>query len=141
MVLVSQVNLNRRRQKGTQRQSKEKNRVVDISFKIVEKQIFVEEADWTSSTGVANLFIDFLDYFASKHTYKPHYACSVKDGGIRVLPATDNKLLVVLDPFEEDRNCTQMVNQSGLQIVRDEFQQAVKLLRSGLFEKVFRINR
>lgn len=112
-------------------------RVVDVSFKSVERTVFEEGADWTSSTGVANLFIDFLDYFANKHTYKPHYACSVKDGGISVVPAMDKMLLVVLDPFEEERNCTRMVDRSGLNRVRFEFQQAIKLLQSGAVKKAF----
>ena len=116
-----------------------KYRSVDVSFQYAPKVNFQShEIDWLSSDGVANLFLEFLDFFANKHSYNPQNAVSIKDGGIKILPAIDDKLLVVLDPFENDRNCTKMVDDVGLKVIRKELKAATKHLKMGKIEFVFK---
>lgn len=113
---------------------REGHRIVDVSFQKVEPVQFdpisVQEA-WKGENGIASLFVQFLDYFALKHSYKCTNIVSVKDGGfINTAEAIDDRLLVVLDPFEEDRNCTRMVDMRSLKLIRSEFLYARSLLMS-----------
>ena len=90
-----------------------KSEMVNIAFEKVEEKIFdFDSIDFESDDGVAQLFFDFLYYVGYTHTLDNVF--SIKDGGIvkATLKKYANKM-VVLDPFEKDRNCAGSLRNKG----------------------------
>ncbi|KAJ3359171.1 hypothetical protein HDU91_004988, partial [Kappamyces sp. JEL0680] len=94
-------------------------RSIDVTFASVASPVRVlDSSDWQPGPeGIPQLFFDFLDHLQK---YNPATAISVKDGGIIPIADPNKQELVVLDPFEEDRNCCRMVNFSGFKKVKIE---------------------
>lgn len=119
----------KRRGKGTS-----SLRVVDVGFEKVEDRVF-EDIDFLSSDGVGSLFCDFLEYVVFKHNLDLCF--SVRDGGIVKGITSRKKVLQVLDPFEDDRNCTRMVSGDGLNRVMKGFRQGIACFRNGDIKGLF----
>jgi DNA polymerase sigma len=109
----------------------------DLILEPILKRKFDGKEFWGGPDGIASLLEQFFDFYGHKYKYKPSVAITIRDGtAIRIIPPTDNRKLVVLDPFELDRNCTSMV-QKALPLIIEEFRSAYRLFRKGNMEQLF----
>jgi DNA polymerase sigma len=92
---------------------------------------------WCGPDGVAAMLGQFFAFYAYEYKYKPSIAITIRDRvGVKSISPTDNRKLVVLDPFELDRNCTAMV-QKTLPLIIEEFRSADRLFKKGNMEQLF----
>jgi DNA polymerase sigma len=96
---------------------------------------------WNGDYGVASLLIGFFFYYGYQHTYAPDSWVSVSAGGfVKGKPLWDNDFaqqLVVVDPFETDRNVCSAVEES-LPVIINEFRRAYNFLSMNQFEEAFK---
>jgi hypothetical protein len=92
---------------------------------------------WNGNDGVPALFLGFCQFFCSEYKYSKKWCVSVKDGGfLKGVDFEVNSRLVVLDPFEKERNCTGMVKKT-LGLIQDEFKRLVDMVENGEVRRVF----
>ncbi|KAJ3000645.1 hypothetical protein HDV02_004330 [Globomyces sp. JEL0801] len=125
-------------------------REIDVSFYVDESNTIVQEGResfalfekdddwiWNCEKSVAQLFYQFVKYYGYKHSYKATNHISLRHGGLINSVALGRGRLVVLDPFEDQRNCTSMVEGGAIQLLITEFRRAADLIEQGQFDQVF----
>ena len=121
-------------------------RSVDVSFFNVQmtaaelKNKFEQDSElvW-GENGVCSLLQGFLHYYGFEYPYGQGIAVSVKDGGFVPYETKQESRLIVLDPFEEDRNCTSFVIGS-LKAIISEFKSGHQAFKEGKPELLFIAN-
>ena len=110
---------------------------VDVSFADVRmsgQELSIKTATdadmvW-GETGVTSLLEGFLHYYGYEYQYGSNIAVSIRDGGFVAFENPKKCGLIVMDPFELERNCTSFVTGS-LKAIRNEFKSAYAALRAG----------
>lgn len=117
----------KRRRRGD-RDSEQKMRHVNVSFATQTSSFPVSGIWHANGDGVTALFLGFMKYFGFTHRYVPFNHCDVKMGGI--IPgriALTKSKLVVMDPFERERNTAGNVEKALLYII-PEFRRVCQLI-------------
>ena len=111
-------------------------RNVNISF---HQSSSTNICDVWGAGGAGDLFLFFMEYFGNTYKFNSSNQISVYHGGIGEFDALKgNRKLVVVDPFERDRNCTSGASDAGLGVVRREFRRVLHVLSmSGSIDQVF----
>jgi len=86
---------------------------------------------WNGPSGVTDLLCKFFGFLGYEYTYQANHALSIgAECGVVIVNNPNSCKLKVLDPFEETRNCTSMV-QSKLPHIIQECRNAYLLLSKG----------
>lgn len=92
---------------------------------------------WNATDGVPALFLGFFQFFCSEYNYSKKWCISIKDGGfLKSASLNNNSGLVVLDPFEKERNCTGIIKKK-LKIIQEEFKRSIDMIENANIWRIF----